>query len=178
MSNSYTYMGAIWLPKFIVTFNPADNHKLIVHEGVKQPIMCPKCPMGFARKGNLINHLKYVHVEAKYECEHCNAKFKTKVSLTQHILSMHTDEKPFKCSECEMSFKTNGVKKAHLKRIHGIGDDPVIKKRKTEDYRSFERTCPHCNESLKNLYYLHKHIKAVHWKLLSKSTWYFFKFWT
>lgn len=95
--------------------------------GIK-PIMCPKCPMGFARKINLSNHLRCVHTEAKYNCQKCEAKFKTNGSLTQHMLSVVTDEKPFKCSDCEKSFPTEGKKNCHLKDVHGKGDGIVFKK--------------------------------------------------
>merc|ERR1711976_299892 len=80
-----------------------NNHVLIVHEGIK-PIMCPQCPMGFARNINLTNHIRYVHCEATYPCEKCDMKFKTKGSLTQHTLGVHTDGLPFQCSYCEKSF--------------------------------------------------------------------------
>ena len=147
------------------TKHELNNHKLVVHEGIT-PIICPECPMGFARMINLKNHLNYVHTEKKFDCDKCGSKFKTKGVLNTHIKNVHenTGLRPHVCPHCEKTFRTKRSKDTHVKEVHNIFEPnhQLYRKRLTVASESLERTCPHCNQTLKNKYFLKKHILAEH----------------
>ena len=138
-------------------------HKLTVHDGV-EPLMCPQCPMAFARSKNLAQHLMVVHTTQQFDCSQCDSKFKTKNGLNAHVFSAHTDgEVTWKCSHCPETFKTSYKKVKHVRDVH---PETLKKLRLTtnsaSNYATEERVCPHCNKMLKNKYYLKKHISELH----------------
>ena len=136
-----------------------NNHKLIVHEGA-QPLMCPQCPMAFARSINLGNHIRNVHTEKKFGCNKCGSKFKTKGILKTHVIRAHTDgEVTWKCAHCSETFETRSKRMKHVTEIH---PEKLRKLRLTTNYDTVERVCPHCNETFKNKYFMKKHISAFH----------------
>ena len=75
-------------------------HKLKVHEGV-EPIMCPQCPMAFATKNVLNNHLRGVHTNREFKCDQCEKIFTAKHTLKFHVMTLHSEGPvEFKCSHC------------------------------------------------------------------------------
>ena len=138
-------------------------HKLKVHDGV-EPLMCPQCPMAFARSKNLAQHLMVVHTTQQFDCSQCDSKFKTKGGLKAHVFSAHTDGKIiWKCSHCSETFETSHKKVKHVREVH---PEKLKKLRLTtnsaSNHAAEERDCPHCNKTLKNKYYLKKHISELH----------------
>ena len=136
-----------------------NNHKLRVHEGV-EPLMCPHCPMGFARSINLGHHLKNVHTSPKFDCSQCDSKFKTQGHLKAHIFSVHTEgEDKWKCPHCPVTLKSKNRKFKHIKEVH---PEKLRKLRLTVNYENAERVCPHCNKTFQNKYFMKKHICELH----------------
>ena len=103
------------------------------------------CYVQFARKSNLIQHIRIHTNERPYKCSYCPKAFKQKhrylfiyfnifiyiyiniyiyiYSLTDHIRS-HTGERPFSCDVCLKSFAVKHNLIVH-KRIHS-GEKPYV----------------------------------------------------
>ena len=66
-----------------------------------------------------IKELKQVHSEERpFSCSECQYRSKTKWVLAQHMKQVHSDEKPFICSQCEYRCKTKFNLTIHLKTVH------------------------------------------------------------
>lgn len=85
-----------------------------------------------------------------FKCDECDKMFSTKGNLKQHIKAVHNKIKDFKCEECDFVCSINGSLKRHIKMVH-----LKIKDKKCEEC---DYTCS-TNGSLK------QHIKAVHTKI-------------
>ncbi|XP_063391082.1 zinc finger protein 436-like [Cydia fagiglandana] len=86
-----------------------------------QPYTCDTCHKQFAKKLNLINHMK-VHNKGKiYSCEVCNSEFKRFKQLVVHK-RVHKGEKPFSCEICNKRFRETSSLIVH-NRIH-TGEKP------------------------------------------------------
>merc|ERR1719266_1913098 len=102
--------------------------------------------MGFARMMNLKNHLNYVHVERKFECENCEQKFKTKGTLKEHISQIHEKSSESVktvqiCQYCKEVFKSKTQRYNHIRKVHKPFD-PDKKRKTVSDYRKVEKKCP------------------------------------
>ncbi|XP_061725970.1 zinc finger protein ZFP2-like [Cydia pomonella] len=86
-----------------------------------QDYTCDTCRKQFAKKLNLINHMK-VHNKGKiYSCEVCNSEFKRFKQLVVHK-RVHKGEKPFSCEICNKRFRETSSLIVH-NRIH-TGEKP------------------------------------------------------
>ena len=51
------------------------------------------------------------------QCAHCDAVFKYKFNMTEHLKLYHSDQpNPFSCDQCNLSFKTKHNLKRHLEK--------------------------------------------------------------
>jgi len=94
-----------------------------VHTGCKTH-RCASCPMVFRRSCDLQRHSRTHTGERPFSCPNCQKSFKTRKTLSCHILALHTDQFPWRCSVCDKGFKTSGNLHVHL-RVH-TGDKPYI----------------------------------------------------
>lgn len=67
----------------------------------------------------------------------------------RHIMTVHEEQKPFRCSVCEMSFGRKGVLKKHVQMVH-------------ENSRKFE--CEICTIPFGLKSDLKRHVQSVHQK--------------
>ncbi|VEN51162.1 unnamed protein product [Callosobruchus maculatus] len=121
---------------------------------------CTQCSCKTVMKANLENHiLKHPETANNYKfstCIHCNAIFKRKPILDEHILRQHPEyiasvsSKILECTQC--SYKT--VMKFNL-------DYHVSKHPETADSYKFS-TCVHCNVKYKRRVNLDNHILKQH----------------
>ncbi|VEN52839.1 unnamed protein product [Callosobruchus maculatus] len=121
---------------------------------------CTNCSFITVRKADLARHMLYHPDTAdRYNfntCTHCNAAFRSKRSLDNHMLRKHPDSigsistKIHECRHC--SFKT--VSKAHLTRH-------MSKHRERADRYNFSM-CIHCNITLSSKQALDGHILRKH----------------
>jgi len=76
---------------------------------------CNNCGKKFALERLLRDHMRS-HIN-HYKCPHCDMTCVTPSALTSHIRYKHIEEKPFKCTFCDYSGKTQNDLKYHMK-IH------------------------------------------------------------
>ncbi|EFN67547.1 Zinc finger protein 615, partial [Camponotus floridanus] len=122
-------------------------HKEKVHEGKVSPVFqCDTCNATYRIKQLLINHIKSKHGgEKRYKCAQCGKGFNDTKSLYNHIL-LHTGRKPFTCEYCNMSFRRKDSRDHH-RRKH-TGEQPY--------------QCPDCGQSFSTYNNRSKHRKKEH----------------
>ncbi|XP_043603823.1 zinc finger protein 567-like isoform X1 [Bombus pyrosoma] len=122
-------------------------HKERVHEGRVDPIyQCDICNATYRVKQLLVNHIKSKHDgERRYKCAQCEKGFNDTKSLYNHVL-LHTGKKPFVCEYCNMSFRRKDSRDHH-RRKH-TGEQPY--------------QCPDCGESFSTYNNRSKHRKKEH----------------
>ena len=105
---------------------------------------CRVCSKAFKNKALMIRHLNVVHTnERPFECTLCELKFKSSTNLKAHQTS-HSNEKKFSCVSCEKQFAYKTSLVQHVKCQHG-GEKPF--------------RCPHCNKSFSQNGNLQEHIR-------------------
>ena len=91
------------------------NHMDAEH-GIKRPYRCSDCTKCFKTRGNLISHISDVHAR-RHECGICHKRFSRESRLKEHSV-IHSEERPFNCSQCDSSFKRKSVLTTHIRMVH------------------------------------------------------------
>ena len=52
-------------------------------------------------------------------CEWCGASFIQSGELKTHIMAMHTDHRPFQCSQCPKAYTTSSLLRVHMRTHTG-----------------------------------------------------------
>jgi uncharacterized Zn-finger protein len=113
---------------------------------VKQ-FKCSLCSKRFAKKSHLNSHIRTVHSEERpYHCNECNKTFKRADCLHRHS-SVHTSIKLFTCKMCKKTFSRKDHLNRHTKSVH-------------ENSRPY--VCEECNKSFSQASNLKAHTKTVH----------------
>jgi len=79
-------------------------------------------------------------------CPMCESRFVRFDGLQLHIRDVHTKERPFKCEECEKTFKDKKQLSNHVERIH----------RKIQG----SNRCPSCDKCFYEPAHLRKHMES------------------
>ena len=91
-------------------------HRQRFHGSSKQ---CKDCGGMFK---NLLKHMRTMHTtddDKKYQCDECGKGFIDKTRLGSHILSLHTNEKPFVCRfMCGFACSSSGNRTKHETARH------------------------------------------------------------
>ena len=138
-------------------------HESVHHTDQPKKETCSTCGKEFSAKVSLLNHIKYVHSEAKtHSCVACDAKFKQRKDMRVHILKTHganmskamhgnpENEEVFQCDMCDASFKHKKHLNAHIRSKH----------EGTSGTQSFQ--CDECSLSYSEAKNLKAHKKLKH----------------
>ncbi|XP_063441644.1 zinc finger protein 773-like [Mytilus trossulus] len=94
------------------------EHILSLHAGVK-PFKCDQCDKMFTRKYHLERHLM-MHAGTKdYQCEYCGKEFSTKGNLLSHVRRVHLQIKEYTCGVCQKGFFSPKDLQTHFKTHTG-----------------------------------------------------------
>lgn len=111
---------------------------------------------------DLVAHLTQQHCNgAPYKCIECDKSFKIITSYNRHLGFHDQSNRPLRCCYCTMGFKYNYSLLNHENRQHGAGHQITAKKKPTE--RSFP--CLKCDKAYRTNYDLLDHDRYVHQKL-------------
>lgn len=91
-----------------------NRHIRMIHRGRGRNQQCPICPMRFAGKKILKNHMEIHFGIRPIPCEFCSGRFKTQELLDLHSL-IHKGENPYKCGDCDKSFNQHNLLQKHAK---------------------------------------------------------------
>lgn len=82
-------------------------------------VKCPRCEKSFHTNYDLEDHDRFVHQKLPgATCKLCGKHFRNRSSLNKHHL-VHTGDKPFECEQCEAAFKSTWRLINHVARVHG-----------------------------------------------------------
>ena len=105
---------------------------------------CRLCEKSFKSKALLLRHSNLVHTnERPFECTLCQLKFKSSTNLKAHQ-ACHSNEKKFSCDTCGKQFSYKTSLAQHIKCQHQ-GEKPF--------------RCTHCNKSFSQNGNLQEHIR-------------------
>jgi len=115
---------------------------------------CCLCAVMFVEKEQLINHMKAVH--------HLDDKINTKREATETSQNEDkmTDEKPFKCSQCESSFRKSSGLKQHVTRQHSQNTPQKSSQsssRRGAHSNDRPYACQVCGKAFKRKHHLQEH---------------------
>ncbi|XP_072319080.1 uncharacterized protein [Eucyclogobius newberryi] len=78
-----------------------------------RPFSCSVCTKTFPQKRNLKSHMRVHTGERPYHCVPCGLSFKFQQNFSQHDLTVHRKDKPFRCRVCKKDFVDKGEMIAH-----------------------------------------------------------------
>ena len=55
-----------------------------------------------------------------HKCEICGLVVKGAPTLENHMISLHTDQRPNQCTQCTSAFKTLTDLRKHIRRVHDL----------------------------------------------------------
>ena len=92
------------------------KHFKLIHEGIKEELLCVHCGAQFRSQSGLKAHLS-IHtgqqtVKRDVPCTQCDKIFRCKADLDSHMV-VHSKAKPFSCNRCNQSFSQKASLKDH-----------------------------------------------------------------
>ena len=109
------------LKSIVALKNHEDKHIAdSLPESETKKFSCDLCGMRFRLKCYVFNHMNNVHLRNKYPCEFCGKGFYKKYEKMEHVVRMHTNERPILC-EFEGCGKTFARQKNY--NIHKVSTD-------------------------------------------------------
>ena len=109
---------------------------------------CALCDKQLSCKGSLQRHM-LSHAKPEHECALCHKKFKLKQSLLCHMQSLHSNDRPYKCDDCDRAFKRDAHLRRHKLTHTGRGEKLF--------------TCPICRTGFARKHHLDRHL-FIHYR--------------
>uniref|UniRef100_A0A0C9RZ67 ZNF84_5 protein n=1 Tax=Fopius arisanus TaxID=64838 RepID=A0A0C9RZ67_9HYME len=78
-----------------------------------KPFRCALCPLSFAQRTPLKNHIMTHSEERPFACRICEKTYKRNSELIRHTM-VHTGERPYECKECLMTFREKTKLNSHM----------------------------------------------------------------
>ncbi|XP_039962401.1 uncharacterized protein LOC120776021 isoform X1 [Bactrocera tryoni] len=78
---------------------------------------CPTCAEIFRDGTNYRRHRAKCRNINRFRCKHCTSKFTSTLDFRRHAKVSHQEERPFRCEDCEISFKYLAPLAKH-RRLH------------------------------------------------------------
>uniref|UniRef100_A0A0A1XD30 Zinc finger protein 471 n=1 Tax=Zeugodacus cucurbitae TaxID=28588 RepID=A0A0A1XD30_ZEUCU len=66
---------------------------------------CPTCAEIFRDGNNYRRHRAKCRNINRFHCKHCTSKFTSTIDFKRHAKATHQEDRPFRCEDCELSFK-------------------------------------------------------------------------
>ncbi|XP_062542929.1 zinc finger protein 184-like [Armigeres subalbatus] len=123
---------------------------------------CSICDTILETPEDLVAHLTQEHSSGgPYRCTECQKSFKLITSYNRHLGFHDKTNRPLKCCYCPMGFKYNYSLLNHENRQHGAEHQICTKKKRTE--KIFQ--CTKCDKAYKTNYDLLDHDRFIHQRL-------------
>ena len=137
------------------------------HEGIQRDhkaldanltVVCPNCKKELKKWYFQRHHQKSCSLSSRksqHFCEECDVGFVSEITLRNHRIAKHSQERPFECEYCPLKYATSMALSAHRSRKHNVNKagDFVPKKM---------FPCPQCGNLLTSNTKLKAHIRVVH----------------
>lgn len=114
---SYTQSRVIFSYK---TKKLIHNHKQTVHYARNNQHICYICAKVLSTKNALQEHICTHSDDPQFQCDQCEARFKTSASLWKHRKHKHAEPGgPYSCDVCLKVKQTIGALRNHKRNVHG-----------------------------------------------------------
>ena len=88
-------------------------HVQVTHSNASvQLFKCPKCPKAFKKRTKLSLHFP-THKEQKLSCIICHFNSNTSKTMSEHMKSLHENERHLKCEPCDIWYESEDKLKRH-----------------------------------------------------------------
>ena len=135
---------------------PSAGDEFIIPKKHRKIAKCPNCGKVFSLK-----YFKKYHVSncgresATLSCDICKkSSFVSKVTLANHVRSVHSNDKPFSCEYCDMKFARSETLSKHRFSKH--------RKNKKGETITKSFVCEICDKKLSSSTNLLHHLKVIH----------------
>lgn len=110
-------------------------------------VQCTECGKWLMNKRCLKTH-KLLHSDVMLVCELCNYTTKKATLIKRHMVSAHTEAKPYACTLCDKAYKLKRPLKLHMLEAHGE--------------KKAQFVCPFCGRTFNSSTNFYTHRKNQH----------------
>ncbi|KAJ6638120.1 Transcription factor grauzone [Pseudolycoriella hygida] len=137
--------------KKFATRTGLNEHMATIHQPrEKDQLQCPDCGKWLMNQRCLKSHM-ILHSDTVLKCNKCEYTTKKHVLLNRHLVTQHSDVKPFKCDQCDRSFKLKRALTVHISQH-------------TSQQKTFK--CTFCDRTFNSSTNFYTHRKNIHPKEL------------